>query len=650
MADNLFATNSDKDSLFGTNSDTDEEPDTELKYENESNHNQNNQSNESNSNESNQSNSSESNESSENAIDLLKLDDLRVFYMGKSDKNEKTADLYDYDDEGNLIIHNKKKEIIKTIALPTYRPATTDERQKEYAEYQERIKEATIAFDEARMNLFSAYQTNHTDKEILKLNKAVQKADKHLTNIRFGEYYIDIVGASQSDVPVENRIKMKQLYFEEATEDKNVYDPIAFVQTSVLNIRNQVRIAEEAKNVVSISEAAMNDKALKKKKAEFDKLVAKSKSIYLKKNTQKGEIPTVLAIPETATRISPGGTITKFTKGVVTEVSHVRNLPLTNVAKPSFTNQAKSALASVSSAIGLPSITVNVAAPASTAPASAPVSASTAPSVAPVPNTTETSVTSVANAATSAATSAVKTVSNAATSAVAFITGADTSDTSGINSDVKKKSSTKLGNVFLGTKVRGAAWAPKPSKDIQTIDVTSGQGLASVTRRDFSPMTPIEGGYKGYWNFEHYWQAGKVYEGIPFKTSREWWKAQREPKKKYPLAKDKKLIYTCWDETCTKRYQGNAGYIQSRKDIYVPLYFELMHNRPSAIKLQEYVAEGKDIMIYDYDGPRNPDGSPATIKIDLDLLQEKINDPQFPFGHGYIVAAWLLQIRPEEYS
>lgn len=48
-----------------------------------------------------------------------------------------------------------------------------------------------------------------------------------------------------------------------------------------------------------------------------------------------------------------------------------------------------------------------------------------------------------------------------------------------------------------------------------------------------------------------------------------------------------------------------------------------MHNRPSAIKLQEYVAEGKDIMIYDYDGPRNPDGSPATIKIDLDSLQEK---------------------------
>jgi len=406
------------DNLFATNSDTDEEPDTELKYENENNQNQNNQSNQNNSNESNS--NSNSSESSENAIDLLKLDDLRVFYMGKSDKNEKTADLYDYDDEGNLIIHNKKKEIIKTIALPTYRPATTDERQKEYTEYQERIKEAIIAFDEARMNLFSAYQTNHTDKEILKLNKAVQKADKHLTNVRFGEYYIDVVGASQSDVPVENRIKMKQLYFEEATEDKNVYDPIVFVQTSILNIRNQVRIAEEAKNVVSISEAAMNDKALKKKKAEFNKLVAKSKSIYLKKNTQKG---------------------------VVTEVSHVRNLPLTNVAKPSFTNQAKSALASVSSAIGLPSITVNVAAPALAPVAPAPpapivpsvVPAPIVPSVVPVPapvfapNTTEASVTSPAPEVS--ATSAVKTVTNAvtnvATSAAAFITGTS-------NSDIKK--------------------------------------------------------------------------------------------------------------------------------------------------------------------------------------------------------------------
>ena len=445
--------------LFGTNSDTDNEDVkadiTESKYDNSNNYN-----NLNNHNENNESNS-EINQSNENAIDSLKLDDLRVFYMGKSDKNEKTADLYDYDDEGNLIIHNKKKEIIKTIALPIYRPATTDERQKEYEEYLERIKEATIAFDKARMNLFSAYQTNHTDKEILKLNKAVQKADKHLTSVRFGEYYINVV---DSDVSVENRIKMKQLYFEEAAEDKSVYDPIAIVQTSILNIRNQVRIAEEAKNVVSISEAVMNDKTLKKKKAEFNKLVAKSKG----KSTQKGEIPTVLAIPETATRISPGGTITKFTKGVVTEVSHVRNLPLTNVAKPSFTNQAKSALASVSSAIGLPSITVNVAAP-SVAPI--PNAASSAPSTAPIPNTAssvpsavpsaesavpsaesavpsaESSVPSavpatnvitsaaksVTNAATNVATSAAKAVTNAATSAATFITG-----TSPANPDVKK--------------------------------------------------------------------------------------------------------------------------------------------------------------------------------------------------------------------
>lgn len=418
--------------LFGTNSDTDNEDVkadiTESKYDNSNNYN-----NLNNHNENNESNS-ESNQSNENAIDSLKLDDLRVFYMGKSDKNEKTADLYDYDDEGNLIIHNKKKEIIKTIALPIYRPATTDERQKEYEEYLERIKEATIAFDKARMNLFSAYQTNHTDKEILKLNKAVQKADKHLTSVRFGEYYINVV---DSDVSVENRIKMKQLYFEEAAEDKSVYDPIAIVQTSILNIRNQVRIAEEAKNVVSISEAVMNDKTLKKKKAEFNKLVAKSKG----KSTQKGEIPTVLAIPETATRISPGGTITKFTKGVVTEVSHVRNLPLTNVAKPSFTNQAKSALASVSSAIGLPSITVNVATPsaapipnaASSVPSAVPSAESSVPSAVPATNVITSAAKSVTNAATNVATSAAKAVTNAATSAATFITG-----TSPANPDIKK--------------------------------------------------------------------------------------------------------------------------------------------------------------------------------------------------------------------
>ena len=100
------------------------------------------------------------------------------------------------------------------------------------------------------------------------------------------------------------------------------------------------------------------------------------------------------------------------------------------------------------------------------------------------------------------------------------------------------------------------------------------------------------------------------------------------------------------------KWEGNPeemDYVTSRKKIYVPEYFNLMKNTESAIKLKEWVEKGNDIIVYDLDGPRNPDGSLATIEITPQVLREKINDPTFAFGHGYIVAAWLKGIEPEEY-
>jgi hypothetical protein len=41
-----------------------------------------------------------------------------------------------------------------------------------------------------------------------------------------------------------------------------------------------------------------------------------------------------------------------------------------------------------------------------------------------------------------------------------------------------------------------------------SVNATSCQGTNHPDRRDFSPMTPVEGGWKGFWNFEHYWQSG----------------------------------------------------------------------------------------------------------------------------------------------
>ena len=158
-------------------------------------------------------------------------------------------------------------------------------------------------------------------------------------------------------------------------------------------------------------------------------------------------------------------------------------------------------------------------------------------------------------------------------------------------------------------------------------------------------MTEIEGGYNGFWNFESYWQSGKVFEGIPEATTKKWWKAQNTAKRRYPGSKGKKVLYSSWPTHGNK----HMDWVTSRKEVYVPEYFELMKDTESAIELQKYVASGKDIIIYDFDGPRLADGSVTTVELTPELLQEKINALDFPFGHGYIVGAWLKRITPDQY-
>lgn len=64
---------------------------------------------------------------------------------------------------------------------------------------------------------------------------------------------------------------------------------------------------------------------------------------------------------------------------------------------------------------------------------------------------------------------------------------------------------------------------------------------------------------------------------------------------------------------------------------------------------KKQVENGKDIVVYDFDGPRLSNGKVTCLELTVDLLREKINDTSFPFGHGYIVASWFKGIIPEQY-
>ncbi len=202
------------------------------------------------------------------------------------------------------------------------------------------------------------------------------------------------------------------------------------------------------------------------------------------------------------------------------------------------------------------------------------------------------------------------------------------------------------GKVYIASMNMRGKWADTPPciDKYMKINVTSAQSKTSKDRLDFSPMTEIIGGYKGYWNFESYWQSGKVFEGIPNETTKKWWRALKEPKKRYPNTKGKKVLYALFD--------GNniqLDYITSRKTVYVPEYYELVKNKERITYWKTMLEKGNNLIIYDFDGPRTTTGEVTCLELTQDLLIEKINDTQFPFGHGYIIGACLLGLTPEQY-
>jgi hypothetical protein len=90
-------------------------------------------------------------------------------------------------------------------------------------------------------------------------------------------------------------------------------------------------------------------------------------------------------------------------------------------------------------------------------------------------------------------------------------------------------------------------------------------------------------------------------------------------------------------------------YITSRKKIYVPEYYELIKNKEMILHWRKMLKLGYNLIVYDFDGPRTINGDVICLELTKELLIEKINDTQFPFGHGYVVAACICDILPNMY-
>lgn len=207
-------------------------------------------------------------------------------------------------------------------------------------------------------------------------------------------------------------------------------------------------------------------------------------------------------------------------------------------------------------------------------------------------------------------------------------------------SRIDTTSANTPGKVYIASMNLRGKWAEKPADVDVVLNVTSAQGKDNVNRLAFSPMTPVSGGYKGYWNFEHYWQSGKVFEGIDPDKSRRWWRQQTQPKRRYPPGKGKRVLHAIFDDVSDKP----LDYIPSRKLVYVPQYAQLIEQRDALQYWRSQLQAGHNIIVYDFDGPRLENGDVTSELCTLELLRTKINDTRHPFGHGYVVAALVMGI------
>ncbi len=225
------------------------------------------------------------------------------------------------------------------------------------------------------------------------------------------------------------------------------------------------------------------------------------------------------------------------------------------------------------------------------------------------------------------------------------------------------------GKVYLRSKVNHRARPTDPhgvphaeppyqgtAKDRRILNVTSVQPRLCPGRVAFSPMHVFNGPYKApdgfkYACYEHYWQSLKHFPGRNHAADKAWWRKQTAAKRRLPKVPPNTCLYAS-DET---RFPGQTfQYVDSRKVFYVTDYrAKITGDERAQALIKEHrrmLAKGMDIIVEDFDGPRDNVGRPLIEEVTKELLRDKLHDTAFPFGHGYLVAAEILGIEPSQYT
>lgn len=224
-----------------------------------------------------------------------------------------------------------------------------------------------------------------------------------------------------------------------------------------------------------------------------------------------------------------------------------------------------------------------------------------------------------------------------------------------------------MGKIYIGQKNTRGVKGQKTvcAEGFKNIDVTSASrnllGSARIPATTLSPMKlgPVvdENGlrsllFENYWQFSKYWKsADHIYlSGSNAGQPTPKWFAFRG--KGFALTKGKRrpLPLREYGRPDGAIYNDRVyGYLESRKEIYVPFYAQLIRDLPAIAALKEMIRNGENLMIVDNDGPPRslyPNGMEMTEE----NWRKMIDDALFPFGHGYIVAALVANLASLSFS
>lgn len=176
---------------------------------------------------------------------------------------------------------------------------------------------------------------------------------------------------------------------------------------------------------------------------------------------------------------------------------------------------------------------------------------------------------------------------------------------------------------------------PRDSRIFHAINTTSRSNNWSKGLSPFflGPVTLTGANNRVAKNVENAWQFTKVYpehleNDLPSQKYFNWARAGFQDQKahRYPMGRGKRPAYSWWNGK-------KLGYIEARKEIYIPLYSQSVIQTKAFQKLKEKYEEEENVWLWDFDGYNHRE---------LHMSWEDVMDCEHKkMGHVFVLAMML---------